>query len=65
MRIKQTAGYPGDACNEPSPLRDANGASVDSEMTVLGLFTHRISGFLPNPYFRSYDHFPDARCPPG
>ena len=65
LRIKQTANYPGDACNEPSPLRDANGASVESEMTVLGLFTRRISGFLPNPYFRSYSHFPDARCPAG
>ena len=65
LRIRQTANYPGDACNEPSPLREANGASVDSEMTVLGLFTHRISGFLPNPYFRSYSRFPDARCPPG
>ena len=65
LRIRQTGGYPGDASNEPSPLRDANGASVDSELTVLGLFTHRISGFLPNPYFRSYSHFPDAHCPPG
>ena len=65
LRIKQTSGYPGDSSKEPSPLRDANGASVDSELAVLGLFTHIISGFLPNPYFHSYGHFPDARCPPG
>ena len=65
LRIRQTGSYPGDASNEPSPLRDANGASVDSELTMLGLFTRHISGFLPNPFFRSYSHFPDPRCPPG
>ncbi len=32
---------------------------MDSELTVLGLFTHGISGFLPNPYFRSYSRFPE------
>ena len=65
LRIRQTGSYPGDSSNEPSPVRDANGASVDSEMTVLGGFTHKISGFLPNPFFRSYAQFPDAHCPPG
>ncbi len=65
LRIRQTSNYPGDGTNLPSPLREANGACVDSEMAVLGAFTHHIAGFLPNPYFRSYHHFPDGRCPPG
>ncbi len=64
LRIKQTSNYPGDHCNEPSPLKDANGACVDSELTVLGGFTRAISGFLPNPYFRSYSRFPEAKRPP-
>lgn len=65
LRIKQTGHYAGDFCNEPSPLKDANGACVDSELTVLGIFTRSISGFLPNPYFRSFRRFPEARRPPG
>ncbi len=65
LRIRQTSGYVGDFCKEPSPIKDANGASVDSELTVLGIFTRAISGFLPNPYFRSYSRFPEARRPPG
>ena len=65
LRIRQTNGYAGDTTDQPSPLRDANGACVDSEMAAMGLFSRRISGFLPNPYFRSYSHFPDAHCPPG
>ena len=65
LRIKQTANYPGDGTDLPSPLRDQNGASVDSELAVLGLYTRSISGFLPNPYFRSYSRFPDPRCPAG
>ena len=65
LKIRQTDGYPGDHCSQPSPLKEANGASVESELTVLGLFTRAISGFLPNPYFRSYKSFPDARRPPG
>ncbi len=65
LRIRQTTGYPGDHCAEPSPLKEANGASVDSELTVLGGFTRAISGYLPNPYFRSYSRFAEARRPPG
>ena len=64
LRIRQTGGYAGDHCEQPPPLRDANGASVESELTVLGGFTRAISGFLPNPYFRSYSRFPEARRPP-
>ncbi len=64
LRIRQTSNYPGDHCEQPSPLRDANGASVDSELTVLGGFTRAISGFLPNPYYRSFSRFPEARRPP-
>ena len=65
LRIRQTGSYAGDFCHEPSPLKDANGACVDSELTVLGLFTRGISGFVPNPYYRSYSHFAGARRPPG
>ena len=65
LRIRQTGTYAGDFCKEPSPLKDANGACVDSELTVLGAFTRGISGYVPNPYFRSYRRFPEARRPPG
>ena len=63
LRIRQTSNYPGDATQQPSPIRDANGASVDSELTVLGMFTHRISGFLPNPYFGSFRRITALNAP--
>ena len=64
LRIRQTANYPGDYTTQPSPIRDQNGASVDSELAALGLFTRSISGVLPNPVFRSYVRFSESQ-PPG
>ena len=63
LRIRQTANYPGDVCAQASPIRDANAASVDSELTVLGLFTRSISGFIPNPYFRSFRRITGTNFP--
>ncbi len=63
LRIKQTAGYPGDFCKQPSPLRDQNAACVDSELAVLGLFTHGISGLVPNPAYRSYVRYSEPMPP--
>lgn len=63
LRIRQTAAYPGDFCNQPPPIRDANGASVDSELAVLGLFTRGISGLVPNPYFGSFHRITETNFP--
>ncbi len=60
LRIKGTANYPGDFCAQPSPIKDQNAACVDSELAVLGLFTHGISGILPNPTFRTYVRYTEA-----
>lgn len=48
-----TTPYPGD---EPGggPFSNRNEASVDSELSVLGYFSPRISGLIMNPYFQSY-----------
>lgn len=63
LKIKQTANYPGDACTQPAPYKDINCASVDSELSVLGVFTHHISGILNNPYYHSYTRFTDFASP--
>jgi uncharacterized protein (TIGR03790 family) len=63
LRIRETTGYRGDASHEPAPIGNRNAASVDSELAVLGLFTHHISGVLTNPYFRSYQRFMDTGHP--
>jgi uncharacterized protein (TIGR03790 family) len=54
LKIKPvSAPYPGD---QPGggPVNDRNEASVDSELALLGLFSHQISGPLRNPYFQSF-----------
>ena len=46
-----TNNYPGDNPQlQPPPFGSCNAASVDSELSVLGLFTGQISGVLNNPY---------------
>ena len=52
LKIKQCTGYPGDAKNQPDPYGGCNAASVDSELSVLGLFSPQISGTLNNPLYR-------------
>ena len=45
--------YEGDKRAE-GPFGGQNAASVDSELTTLGLFSRQISGPLHNPYFQSF-----------
>lgn len=52
LKIRQCNDYPGDARNQPDPYGGCNAASVDSELSVLGLFTPQISGTLNNPLYR-------------
>lgn len=49
LKIKECGDYPGDARIQPAPFGTVNAASVDSELSVLGLFTPQISGVLNNP----------------
>ena len=49
LKIKECADYPGDAKIQPAPVGFVNAASVDSEISVLGLFSPQISGVLNNP----------------
>lgn len=51
LKIRQTESYPGDAKNQPDPYGGVNAASVDSELSVLGLFSPQISGTLNNPLY--------------
>ena len=54
LKVRPTATpYPGD---EPGggPFNNRNEASVDSEISVLGYFSPRISGVISNPYFQSF-----------
>lgn len=63
LRIRGAGGYPGDFCNQPSPLKEQNAASVDSELAVLGLFTRGISGIVPNPLFHTFNRFAENGQP--
>ncbi len=63
LRIKQADDYPGNFCHQPAPISESNRASVDSELAVLGLFTRGISGFVPNPYYRSFKRIGETRLP--
>jgi uncharacterized protein (TIGR03790 family) len=63
LKIKQTANYPGDGTTQPAPYKDINSASVDSELSVLGVFTRHISGILNNPYYGSHTRFTDFSSP--
>ncbi len=63
LRIKPTTRYAGDFSNMPSPIKDQNAASVDGELAALGLFTRSISGFVPNPLFRSFARYAENGQP--
>jgi uncharacterized protein (TIGR03790 family) len=65
LKICQTEFYPGDAKNQPDPYGGVNAASVDSELSVLGLFTPQISGTLKNPLYSPELAIPsDSSCIP-
>ncbi len=53
LKIKECADYPGDAQVQPAPVGTVNAASVDSELSILGLFSSQISGLLKNPICNS------------
>jgi uncharacterized protein (TIGR03790 family) len=54
LKVRPTATpYPGDEPG-PGPINSRNEASVDSELSVLGYFSPRISGVISNPYFQSF-----------
>jgi uncharacterized protein (TIGR03790 family) len=63
LKIAQANGYSGDKTIIPGPAGGTNAASVDSELAVLGFRTHVISGFMRNPYFRSFATIGDAHMP--
>lgn len=63
LRIQQAPGWPGDVPNGPPPVSEHNVASVDSELTVLGVYSKSLLGILKNPYFRSFTRIRDARSP--
>lgn len=65
LKIQQLAApYPGDEMpKQPDAVTSANGAAVDSELAVLGVFTRGISGFIPNPYFRAFTRIQEANYP--
>lgn len=48
-----TAEYEGDVIEgTPPEIVQQNAAAVDSELSILGLWSRRISGVLKNPYFK-------------
>ncbi|MFN2541121.1 MAG: TIGR03790 family protein [Chthoniobacterales bacterium] len=53
LKIRPADKYAGDVPG-PAPIANRNEASVDSELTVLGLFSRQISGEKSNPYFQSF-----------
>lgn len=46
------------------PVQSRDEASLDSELTVLGLRTP-LDGFVPNPFYRRFTAAADASLPPG
>src|SRR5437588_6764404 len=63
LKIKPTSDpYPGD---QPAggPVSSRNEASVDSELAILGLFSHQISGPLRNLYFQSFKTIGEMESP--
>ena len=62
LKIQSMANYPGDTPG-PGPVGDRNEASVDSELAVLGAYSHQISGFIGNAYFQSFRAITDFENP--
>jgi uncharacterized protein (TIGR03790 family) len=64
LKIKQeTNNYAGDNAKlQQEPFGSCNAASVDSELSLLGLYNTQISGVLNNPCFMGNDH-PESNSP--
>lgn len=64
LRVAETSGYEGDKTDgQPAEIFQRNGCSVDSELSILGLWTKQISGVLFNPYFREAKVVQDMEIP--
>ncbi len=63
LKIKQeTIDYPGDNAKlQEEPFGSCNAASVDSELSLLGLYNTQISGVVNNPCFVRDSHPANAR----
>lgn len=58
LKIAPAANYQGDIIEGiPAEIVEQNGAAVDSELSILGLWSRRISGVLKNPYYRDVQSF--------
>ena len=64
LKISNTANYPGDSYTGPHPELANNAAAVDSELSLLGLRTPKISGPLKNLYYKSFTPFMDTPLAP-
>ena len=64
LRIRECEKYPGDSKIQPDPYGGCNAASVDSEISVLGLFSPQISGTLQNPLYRESEGTGGDSTPP-
>lgn len=64
LKIRFKMLYPGDHPDPDTPFGMKNEAAVDSELAGLGVFSRQISGFLRNPYFRSFKPITDPATDP-
>ncbi len=66
LKIGQsTNSYSGDNSQlQPAPFGSCNAASVDSELSVLGLFSPQISGVMNNPCSKNPAFEKDSQRPP-
>ncbi len=50
----------------PAPTAPAarQEAAVDSELACLGIYTYPLEGYIPNPYYKSYQMIQDAKLSP-
>ena len=63
LKIMETPNYPGDAKIQPAPFGLENAASVDSEISILGLYNSQISGVIKNPLYHPPDKASSGREP--
>lgn len=52
------------APDQPPQIGTRNEASLDSDLSILGLGSFNPNGAIPNPYYRSYTNILDSRMPP-